>query len=249
GYGARAVLTGVSLSLNPGRVLAILGPNGAGKSTLIRTLCGLIPPLGGGARLGGQKLQDLSPRQIAHQVAVVPQEEAHAFAFTVEQIVTMGRLALSGGFFDTPEDRAAAEQAMRQVDCLALKDRVVTELSGGERQRVLLARALAQDAPALLLDEPAAHLDVSHQIALVKTLRSLRSQGRAIMIALHDLNLAAALADDAILLDGGTIGLQAPIGDVIASPQLEEVYLARFERLRSPGGQDRIVPDFGPPED
>ena len=133
----------------------------------------------------------------------MPQDEAAPFAFTVRQIVAMGRLARSAGLLDTPEDAEATEDAMRRADCEALADRPANETSGGERQRALIARALAQDAPLLLMDEPSAHLDASHQAWLVRLVRELAGEGRAVVVALHDLNLASAMADRAILLADG----------------------------------------------
>ncbi|RYG24878.1 ABC transporter ATP-binding protein, partial [bacterium] len=139
------VLTDVDLAVNGGETVALLGPNGSGKSTLLKTLSGLLPPLGGEIKLGEDRLGNLNAREIARRVASVPQEEAVPFAFTVRQIVGMGRLARSNGLVDTPEDVAATEEAMRRADCGHLAERPADQTSGGERQRSLIARAIAQD--------------------------------------------------------------------------------------------------------
>lgn len=242
GYGPCAVLSDVHLSVGPGRVLAILGPNGSGKSTLLKTLAGLIPAVAGEARLGGEDVRRLSAAEVARRVAFVPQEEAHAFPFTVREIVTMGRLSRSTGLFDTPEDRERAEAAMTAADCANLADRPVTQLSGGERQRVLIARALAQDAPALLLDEPNSHQDVGHQIGVLARLGDLAKAGRAVVAAVHDLNAASILADEAMLVARGRVVLAGAMESVLESPELDATYGVRFERHRAQDGTLRLAP-------
>lgn len=230
GYPGRVVLEGVGFELAAGTVTVLLGPNGSGKSTLLKTLSKTLAPLAGTLTVCGDALHSLSFRELARRVAYVPQEEYPAFPFTVREIVLMGRLPYSDGLFETEEDHRAAEDAMRAADCLALADRPVTELSGGERQRGLIARALAQQAPALLLDEPTSHLDVGHQVEIVRLLRRLAEEGYGVLAALHDLNLAAALADRAILLANGRVGLEGPCAEVLASPQVDAVYGVRFRR-------------------
>jgi len=224
------VLEGIDLRVEFGEKVVLLGPNGSGKSTLLRTLSGLIKPLSGEVLIGGDSLVKLSVAEIARRVAVVPQEELPRFSFSVRETVTMGRLARSNGLFDTPEDREIATRAMETADCLSLQDRPVTELSGGERQRVLIARALAQETTLLLLDEPTSHLDPGHQIAAIEIVRSLSAKGIATIAAVHDLNLASSLAERAILLEKGKIGLDAPIEEVLNSPILDRVYGVNFGR-------------------
>ncbi len=245
GHGARAVLEGVDLLLAPGEVVVLLGQNGSGKSTLLSTLAGTLRPLAGEVSLGGDALSRLSRIEIARRVAFVPQEEAAAFGFLVREVVTLGRLPRSTGIFDTAEDRRAAEDAMRQADCEDLADRPVTQISGGEGQRALLARALAQDAPVLLLDEPTSHLDVGHRIAAVRVVRALAEAGRAVLAAVHDLDLASALADRAILLANGRVSAQGPVREVLESPALDEAFGARFTRWESPDGRLRVGVEYG----
>ncbi|MCB8932425.1 MAG: ABC transporter ATP-binding protein [Fimbriimonadaceae bacterium] len=244
GYPARTVLEDVTFDVRQGTVTALLGPNGSGKSTLLKTLAKTLPAQDGEVHVLGDPLRSLSFRQLARRVAYVPQEELAAFPFTVEEIVLMGRLPYSEGLFETADDRLAARQAMELADCLELADRPVTELSGGERQRVLLARALAQQAPVLLLDEPTSHLDVRHQVEIVRLLRRLAGEGYGILAAVHDLNLAASVADRALLLEGGRIGLNGPCRDVLADQKVDAVYRVAFHRYETEEGP-RMVPQMG----
>jgi iron complex transport system ATP-binding protein len=241
------VLTDVDLAVEPGETLALLGPNGSGKSTLLKTLAGLLPPLAGDVRLGDDRLSALKPREIACRVASVPQEEAVPFAFSVRQIVAMGRLVRSNGLLDTPEDQAATEAAMLRADCAQLADRPADETSGGERQRALIARAIAQDAGLLMMDEPTSHLDAPHQSWIVRLVKELAAEGRAVIVAIHDLNLAAAIADRAILLSQGRIMMDAPTESVLMGSQLDEAFGATFDRLRTPAGRLVVVPRLSEP--
>lgn len=231
GYAGKPVLHGLDLKIWAGERVALLGPNGSGKSTLIRAVSGLLRPSAGEISLGGSPVAGLKASEIARRVATVPQEAAPRFAFTVRQIVTMGRLARSNGLFDTPADVAAATAAMEMADCLQFQERPVSELSGGERQRVLIARALAQETPLILLDEPTSHLDPAHQLAVANLVRELSRRGIATLAAVHDLNLAARMADRAVLLDAGRIVLDGKVRDVLGSPILDRVYGVRFVRI------------------
>jgi iron complex transport system ATP-binding protein len=235
GYPGKPVLKGLDLTIRAGERVALLGPNGSGKSTLIRAVSGLLKPSAGEIRLGGYPIGSLNVREIARRVSTVPQEESPRFAFTVRQVVTMGRLSRSAGLFDTPDDVAAATKAMDMADCLEFEARSAGELSGGERQRVLIARALAQDAPLMLLDEPTSHLDPAHQVAVAKLVRNLAGVGVATLAAVHDLNFAARMADRAILLDQGRICADDAVEGVLASPALDRVYAVSFLRARVEG--------------
>lgn len=230
GYPGRVVLEEVAFDVESGSVTALLGPNGSGKSTLLKTLAKTLPAQHGEIEVLGDPLRSLGFRELARRVAYVPQEELAAFPFTVEEIVLMGRTPYSEGLFETGEDHAAAARAMELADCASLAGRAVTELSGGERQRVLLARALAQEAPVLLLDEPTSHLDVRHQVEIVRLLRRLAKDGYGIVAAVHDLNLAATVADRALLLEDGRIGLNGPCRDVLADRRVDAVYRVDFLR-------------------
>lgn len=202
--GGRRVLDGVSLSARAGEVVGLVGPNGAGKTTLLRACNGSLTPDSGTVRVGGDDAADLSARATARRVATVPQEPSLGFDFPVREAVAMGRTAHVPrlGRRDA-EDRAAVERAMERTAVTGLADRSVTAVSGGERARVSLARALAQDASVLLLDEPTANLDVGHQVRTLSLVRDLADDGRALVAAVHDLDLAARFCDRLVLLADG----------------------------------------------
>jgi iron complex transport system ATP-binding protein len=226
GYGARLILHAVSFTIDAGQVLALVGPNGAGKSTLIRVLSGVLPARGGEARLNGTDLLRLSPAERARQVAVVPQLVHLPEAFTVSEIVLMGRtphLPLWAG--EGRRDCEVAWAAMCRARVEGLAERRVDELSGGEQQRVVLARALAQEPQVLLLDEPTAHLDLKHQIGVLELVRTLaREENLAVLMTLHDLNQAALYADQVALMQRGEIVAQGTAQDVFTPDQLSRVY-------------------------
>jgi len=244
GFPSRVVLSSVSLKLSSGSILGLLGPNGAGKSTHLRTLAGTLKPLGGEAIALGRNLAVTEPKERASLIGYVPQEEATEFAFTVLEIVAMGRIPRSNGLFESKQDEEAAEEALRKTDAIHLMDRRYVELSGGERQRVLVARALAQQTRILLLDEPTSHLDLAHQVHLVRVIRSFASEGGAVLIALHDLNLAGAAVDTAMVLSEGGVALEGPIGEILASPTLDQVYRTPLNRIKGDGDRIAILPTF-----
>jgi iron complex transport system ATP-binding protein len=242
GYHGRAVLRDVTLRLEAGESVAVLGPNGAGKSTLLRGVLGLTPPMAGEIWLSGDRVDRLPPRTIARRVAAVPQEESFAFPFRVWQVVVMGRLPFAPRGADRPEDLAAAHAAMERADCRHLAERFVTDLSGGEKQRVLLARALAQEAPLLVLDEPTSHLDIRHQMEGARLARSYAAEGGSVLAAVHDLNLAQAMADRVWLFDAGRLVFNLPTEQAIDSPHLEDVYGVRFHRTVTTDGRRWLLP-------
>ncbi len=221
GYGARAVLHEVDLTVEPGMLIALVGPNGAGKSTLLRAFAGLIRPTAGAVTLDGVDVATLSRAALAARIAVVPQSFDTLFPFTMSEIVALGRSARLGLFArPSADDVAAVTRAIAAQDLDAFVDRRLDMLSGGERQRVVLAMALAQEAGVLLLDEPTAHLDPGHQLETLRGVADLaRARGVIALAVLHDLNLAA-LADRVVVLDAGRIvGDGAPAvalnGDVV----------------------------------
>ncbi len=208
-YTQRLVLQDLSFDLTPGQVLAVIGPNGAGKTTLLRALTGLLPTCGGSIRLSSTPLERFSPVQRALWMAVVPQARNLPPDFTAYQTVLLGRTPhLNWLGRPTAQDEAAVLTAMQRTDTAHLADRLVGELSGGEQQRLLLARALAQGAPLLLLDEPTTHLDLQHQLKLMSLVRSLAheappEQRLAVLIVMHDLHLVRRCADQVLLLVNG----------------------------------------------
>ena len=227
-YDGRQVLSGVDVSLAPSELVALVGPNGAGKSTLLRVLLGLLPARAGGVSLLGRPLAELSRREIARHIAFLPQETHSDFAFTVRELVAMGRMPHLGRF--QPEGRSdvvAVQSALDRTGTAAFVDRLASELSGGERQRVLLARAIAQTTDVLLLDEPTSSLDVAHQLEIIRLLRDLAQEGKAVAIALHDLSLAARFADRVIVLSGGKVAAQGAPRDVITAELLERHFRIR----------------------
>ncbi|MCC6731202.1 MAG: heme ABC transporter ATP-binding protein [Chthonomonadales bacterium] len=235
GYGAEPVLGGVSLRLEPGELVGLVGPNGAGKSTLLRALTGALRPSSGTVRIGEHPIETLGSRDVARLVAVVPQTEPRLFDFTVREMVLMGRNPHRRRGGDTEEDYAAVARALAAADILHIADRPVTALSGGEHRRVLIARALAQATPIVLLDEPTAHLDLVHQVDLLSVLRRLvDTEGTAVLAALHDLNLAADYCDRLLLIAHGRIAADGRPEEVLTPALLEASYGAPVQVLRSP---------------
>lgn len=235
-YGNHTVLADFSLAAEPGTVTALLGPNGAGKSTALRALARLLRPRRGAVTLDGRDVWQLLRRAFVRHVAFVPQTEAAAWPMTVEHAVLLGRVPHRGWLLPyTPEDREALGTALRQVDLEALRARNLDTLSGGERRRALLARALAQDAEVLLLDEPGAHLDLRHQVELFDLLARLARERRvAVVLSLHDLNLASLFADRAVLLHGGRILAQGPCQEVLTPDLLRRTFGIPVEAVPHP---------------
>jgi ABC-type cobalamin/Fe3+-siderophores transport system ATPase subunit len=234
-YGSQQVLQSVSLEVKSGETLALLGPNGSGKSTLIRALSGVVRA-SGNMRIAGRELGTLSAAERARLVAVVPQSSSLPPAFTVWETVLLGRTPHLNflGQVSALDEKLAGE-ALEKVDALALKDRRVGELSGGEQQRVLLARALAQATPVLLLDEPTTHLDLQHQIGLLELVRALaRDEELTVLIALHDLNLAARYADRVALIVAGAIRAVGAPKEVLRPELISEIYRWPVQVLEHP---------------
>jgi iron complex transport system ATP-binding protein len=206
-YGEKIILRNITLETRPGEFLTVIGPNGSGKSTLLKGMCGLLRPFSGSVQLDGRPMGSSSRTYIARNVALVPQGAFLPELFTAIEIVLMGRtphLPLWGG--ESRRDREIAAQALRRARVAELAGRRVGELSGGEQQRVLLARALTQSTPILLLDEPTSNLDLHYQVSFMEMVRSLAKQDHlAVLVALHDLNLAARYADRVALMVLGKI--------------------------------------------
>jgi iron complex transport system ATP-binding protein len=225
-YHTRFVLRDISLTVRPGKVLALIGPNGAGKSSLIRVASGARLPTTGTVTLNGRDLHHLPIEQRARQVAVVPQAVHLPEAFTVLETVLMGRTPYLGWLGrESAHDYRLAEAALDRTCARELAARPMGELSGGEQQRVLIARALAQAAPVLLMDEPTAHLDLRHQTGILTLARDLAQRDNlATLIALHDLNLAATFADEVALLVEGELRALGSPADVLTPLILSAAY-------------------------
>ena len=224
-YGPRQILHDVSLEVQSGEVLALIGPNGAGKSTLIRAASGVIP-YSGQVRTNGDDFASLSTMQRARYIATVPQGVSLPPAYTVWETVLFGRTPYLG-FLGQPskKDEETARQSLERVSALPFADRRVGELSGGEQQRILLARALCQSTPILLLDEPTAHLDLQYQVSLLELVSELaHKDSLAVLIALHDLNLAAHYADRIALMVAGKIKAMGKPKEVLQPELIQEAY-------------------------
>jgi iron complex transport system ATP-binding protein len=244
-FGASPVLDGVELLLAPGRLVVVLGPNGAGKTTLLRALAGVLRPNGGEVRLGDTPLAALSRRQVAQRLAVVPQDGALAFPFSVREMVALGRAPFLGPFGRASADDAArTEAALAALELQSLADRAYPTLSGGEKRRVLLARALAQGVDTWLLDEPTAHMDLGHGLACFEWLRRwlAGAPGRGIVLVTHDLVLAARFADELVLLERGRVAARGAPAEVLTPERIAAVYRAEVRIERDAEGHLLLAP-------
>jgi len=241
GYGRHTVGSGVSLAVAPGEVACLLGPNGGGKTTLFKTLLGLLPAQGGSIRLGNDNLTDLSRAEVARRVAYVPQAAGGYFPFQVREVVLMGRAAYLGAFAGpTPRDRQHAENALARLGIAHLADAQFTRISGGERQLVLLARALAQAAPIIVLDEPGANLDFGNQVRVLAVIRRLAVEGVGILWATHAPDHALACADRVALVARGGVKNYGATAEVVNADALSDLYGVAIE-IRNLAGGDRRV--------
>lgn len=198
------VLRELNLEIAPGKVTGLFGPNGSGKSTLLRCLTGALRLQSGTVWCGDRRVDTLSPREVAQRIAVVPQDTPRGVPLTAREMVALGRFAWGD------EDAAIIAESLARVEAAELASRPFDKLSGGERQRVVIARALAQATPVLLFDEPATHLDISHQLEFYRLARTLARDGRTVLMVCHDLLLAPLFVDEAVLLrDGGTLATGA----------------------------------------
>ncbi len=243
GYPRLTVLRDVNLEVRPGEVVAIIGPNGVGKSTLVRVASGLLPPLAGRVGINGSRLEQLAPAERARMVSVVPQATNLPPNFLSQEVVLMGRTPYLGWFeTENDADHGATREAMQRTDTLELEDRPIGELSGGEQQRLLIARALAQAAPIMLLDEPTAHLDLRHQDRVLGLVRGLaKDEGLAVLLALHDLNLVSKFADRVALLSESSVRKLGSPEEVLEPDLLETVYGIRIHVVPNPVDGNPLV--------
>ncbi len=237
--GGNSILDGVTTTVEEGRFVGLVGPNGAGKTTLLRAIHGVLAPDRGEVRVAGDPVAALSSKEASRRVAVVPQDTTLSFDFPVEEVVAMGRHPYRSRFSgpqssrdgtsdrEYVSDREHVERAMARTEVAEFAERSITAVSGGERQRVLLARALAQDTPALLLDEPTASLDINHQVRTLELVRELADEGKTVVAAIHDLNLAAHYCDELRLLAGGEIRASGDPEEVLAEDHLEAAFDTR----------------------
>lgn len=220
----RLVLGGLHLSAPPGEVTAIIGPNGAGKSTLLRVLSGLLVPTRGHVMLDGLPLAHWTRARLAQVLAYVPQDRTVHWALSCRAVVALGRLPHQGRGAESAQDARAIDEALDTMDVAHLQARPVTDISGGELARVLIARALAQEPAVLIADEPAAGLDPAHQLALFRCFARIATSGRSVVVALHDLSLAARFCHSILLMKGGRLLAEGAPDEVLTPANLAAAY-------------------------
>ena len=240
--GGRAILDGIDIHLETGALTTLVGPNGAGKSTLIRILAGDIRPTRGRVLVEGRPIEQLKPTRLALIRSVLPQKSKLEFAFSVRQVVELGRFAHARGRRTSRRhDSEAVEGAMSATGVAALADLSFPTLSVGEQALVMIARVLAQDTPVLMLDEPTASLDIRHEHRVMNLIRHRARQGGAVIAVLHDLNLAARYADRMGIMAGGRLHTFGPPGEVLQPALLSDVYQHPIEVLDHPSGNGPLV--------
>lgn len=245
GYPGHLVGEGISLSVSQGEVLCLLGPNGSGKTTLFKTLLGLLPARGGDIRLSGAALSRLDRRSLARAVSYVPQAHSAQFPYTVLDMVVMGRTAHLGAFASPGAgDMEAALSALEKLGIAGLASIEYTRISGGQRQLALIARALAQDAPAIVMDEPTASLDFGNQVKVLREVAQLARNGLGIILSTHDPDHAFAISDRVALLSHGALVATGTAEDVLRPDRLEAIYGVKVEIETLRSGHRVCAPDY-----
>ena len=249
GYPGKVIGRHLDVELADGEVVCVLGPNGAGKTTLFRTLLGLLPPLGGAVSVGGRDLSSLSRAEVARAVAYVPQASTSHFDFSLAEVVEMGRTAHLGTFARPGKrDRDISLAALDRMGIASLAERPVNGVSGGERQLALIARALATQARAVIMDEPTANLDFANQARVLHEIERMRGAGIAVLLCTHDPDHALQVADRALLLSSGQALAQGSAAAVLDDANLSRLYAVEVvvAEITVPGGTRRVcVPAAG----
>lgn len=243
-YPERQIFADLNFSLEKGEILGLIGPNSSGKTTLLKIMAGLLPPQKGRVLLNGQDLRSFSRAQVARHIAVVPQEVDMPFSFTVAEIVLMGRAPyLKRLGWEKAHDLKVAQEAIALTDVAGLENRFFWELSQGEKQRVLIARALAQEAQVLLLDEPTSHLDLNHQIEINELMQRLNSEKKLTVLHIsHDLNLAAEFSHRLVLLHQGAVYAKGRPEEVLTEENIRRVYEMEVVIEKNPfSGAPRVL--------
>ena len=225
-YNTRDILKALNLEVAQGKFVGIAGPNGAGKTTLLNLLCGLLKPKAGSIKIDAAPVESYSAKKLAQKIAVVRQEFIPVFDFTVAEIVSMARTPYLGTFgFESKTDKQFVTEALELTDTAQFASRTLTKLSGGERQRVFIARALAQNTPVMLLDEPTSFLDLKHQVGIYDLLKKMQlNHGKTIIAVTHDINLTIQYADEALLLGTDTSCHIGKTEDVFSAQKIENVF-------------------------
>ncbi len=235
GYGGAPVLDGVDFAVPSGQFTVIVGPNACGKSTLLKTLARVLRPSSGQVELGGRAISSYSPKQVARQVALLPQSPQAPEGISVADLVARGRHPHQSLLCQwSLADERAVQDALERAGVANLADRRVEELSGGQRQRVWIAMALAQDTPVLLLDEPTTYLDISHQVEVLELAAALQRQGRTVVAVLHELALAFRYATHLVVMRQGAIVAQGPPREIVTEQLIEKVFDLPCQLLHDP---------------
>jgi len=238
-----SVLRGVDVAVQPGEMVALLGANGCGKTTLLRLVSGTLKPQHGTVDVAGRPIEDWTREALARRIAVLPQQLELPDGFRAAELVEMGRAPHARRLFgSTTDDELAIQRALADADAIDLADRLPHELSGGERQRVLVAMALAQEPELLLLDEPTLHMDLAHQVALLRTMRRLQAaRGLTVLAVLHDLNLAAAFAPRLLVLHQGRVVADGAPAEVLTPELVSRVFGVRVQVAYTHGGDRHLA--------
>ncbi len=247
-YGGTAVLDGLDLEVRAGEMLGVVGPNGSGKTTLLRLISGVLQPAGGRIAIGGRDVAALEPSERARLVSVVPQNPTLPESFTVLDLVLMARNShLRLLQWEGRADVDVALRAMEATETSALAERTVGTVSGGERQRAVVAMALAQEAPVLLLDEPTSNLDLAHQTGIMDMVATVMlERGAAVLVAMHDLTLAAQYCDRLLMLADGRSHSEGPPSEVLTAENISAVYGTQVFLMAHPqGGTPVVLPAAG----
>lgn len=252
GYDQKLVVEGLNLEVPRGRITTLVGPNGSGKSTILKALVRVVAPRGGQVLLDGRSIHETPTREVARRVALLPQVPRPPSGLSVRELVQMGRYPYRSALRGlSEEDHAAVDRALSQVELTHLAQREVHALSGGQMQRVWVAMALAQETGILLLDEPTTYLDIAHQLDLLALLRRLnRASGLTVVMAIHDLNLAARHSDWMIAVRAGRVVAEGPPADLMNVEVIERVFGVRVELAVIPGSSIAVfVPHEAAPVD
>jgi len=240
--GRRPVLHQIDATLRPGRMIGVIGPNGAGKSTLARAVLGLVKARAGAVTIDGRSVATIASRELATMIAYLPQGQTLHWPLSVERLIALGRLPHLGPMSRvSAADAAIVREAMARADVSDLSGRIATELSGGERARVMLARALAVGAPAIVADEPLASLDPGHQMDVMALLSLEAEAGALVIVVLHDLTMAARYCDELLLLHRGRLIADGPPAHVLTPTHLRDVY-GIDAQIASYGGKPAVIP-------